>query len=140
MVWPLLRTSSWASSSPWSSTSAANRRSSRARSPGATARQDSKAVAARAIAASVSAREVAGTSATTCSVTGEITDVMDMTSQPLEAADQFPVGDRGVERGQFDAGVVGVVRDDLVAEGGPGGSAVFPQVQCVAQGRRDVGR
>ena len=48
----------------------ANRRSSRARSPGATARHASNAAAARAIAASVSSADVAGTVATTSSVTG----------------------------------------------------------------------
>ena len=39
-----------------------------------------------------------------------------MTSHPLEAADTFPVGNRGIEGGQLDPGVVGVVVDDGVAE------------------------
>ncbi len=57
----------------WSSTTAANPRSSRARSPGDTARQRSNAARERAMAASVSSAEVAGTVATTSSVTGLIT-------------------------------------------------------------------
>src|ERR1700730_186922 len=73
MVWPELRTSSSARWSRSAVTASANRRSSRARALGATARQDSVAACARAMAASVSASEVSGTVATTCSVAGLIT-------------------------------------------------------------------
>ena len=50
-VWPALRTSSSASSSTWASTTAANRRSTAARSPGATARHVANASCAASIAA-----------------------------------------------------------------------------------------
>ena len=73
MVWPELATSSRASSSMWSSTTVAKERSSRARSPGATARQPAKASCARSMAASVSSRLEDGTSAIACSVTGLMT-------------------------------------------------------------------
>ena len=76
IVWPALRTSSWASSSLWSSTTAAKARSSRARSPGATALHAAKASCARSIAASVSADVADGTSPMTSSVTGEIRVVL----------------------------------------------------------------
>ena len=36
--------------------------------------------------------------------------------EPLKATHPFPVGHRGIERGQFDAGIVQVVLDDVVAE------------------------
>jgi hypothetical protein len=54
-------------------TSAANARSSAARSPGAVARQETCAAAARSMAASVSPAEVDGTVRTGCSVAGLIT-------------------------------------------------------------------
>ena len=38
-------------------------------------------------------------------------------SQPLEAPEPLPVGDRGLERRELDVGRVDVVRDDLLAEG-----------------------
>src|SRR5207248_6046033 len=113
-----------------------NRLSRRARSPGATERQVSNAFAAWSITTSVSAAEVGGISVTTSSLAG----LRIFTSlQPLEAAPQLPVGDRRVERGQLDAGVVGVVVDDVIAERLPRQSAVLPQRGGVAQGRRYPG-
>src|SRR4051794_39158253 len=73
MVWPAFVTSSWARFSRSASTAAANRRSSRARSAGATARPAGPAAWARAMAASVSSRDVRATDWTTASVAGLMT-------------------------------------------------------------------
>ncbi len=72
---PALRISSAASSSRCASTTAANDRSSRARSPGATKRQDLNAACAASIAASVSATDARGTSSTDAPVAGLMTAV-----------------------------------------------------------------
>src|SRR2546421_4542752 len=119
------------------STRAANARRSRARSPGAPARQAGKARAAASIASSVPAGSVGSTCATNSSVAGFTTS---MVLEPLEAAEQLPVGDRRVEGGQLHPGVVGVVLDDLVAERFAGERAALPQGGRLAQGRRYPGR
>src|SRR4249920_544866 len=67
---PTLRDSIRASSSPCSSTSVASRRSSRARSAGATARQAGNAAFARATAASASSTPACSSSASGSSVAG----------------------------------------------------------------------
>ncbi len=70
MVWPEFSTSSRASSSTCASTTAANDRNSRARSPGAMARHAVNAASARSIAVSVSWTEVDGTSRSAAPVEG----------------------------------------------------------------------
>lgn len=113
----------------WASTTSENRRSSRPRSAGLTARHAGKAASARAIAASVSSTDSDGTVATTCSVDGLMTScvidtvvlslVFTWCSQPFESADEFPVGDGPVERVDLHLGRVGVVLDNLVPERRP---------------------
>src|SRR3954470_4459940 len=113
MVWPALATSRWASSSTAPSTAVANRRSRRARSPGATSRHVTNALRARLIAMSVSAASSCGTVITDRSVAGLMTsyDVVTVTSllHALEGTDALPVGDRRIERGDLYPGSVGVV-------------------------------
>src|SRR6266496_4283797 len=70
MGFPTLRVSIRASSSPFSSTSVASRRSRRARSEGVTARHAGNAVLARATAASASSRPACSSSAIGSSVAG----------------------------------------------------------------------
>src|SRR3954451_14892247 len=118
------------------STAAANRRSSLARSAGATARHAWKAPRARAIAASVSSALVRATVSTTPSVAGFTTSyVMVIGSHPFEAAEPLPVGDGGVEGGQLDPGHVGAVLHDLVAEDIACEGALLPQLERVAKRR-----
>src|SRR3954451_12978375 len=122
MVWPALATSRWASSSMAPSTAVANRRSRRARSPGATSRHVSNALRARLIAMSVSVASSCGTVVTDCSVAGLMTsyDVVTVASllHALERTDALPVGDRSVEGGDLDPGSVGVVVDHGVTQRG----------------------
>src|SRR5688572_6144992 len=127
-----------ASSSMWASTTDANRRSSLARSPGATLRQPSNACRAWETAAS---GFPGSTVAISSSVAGSITLTVSPKqpprstaapersqprspeetppSQPLEPPDQLPVGHGGVEGFELHAGGVAVVLDDLLPEGVP---------------------
>ncbi len=95
-VWPALRTSSSASSSTWASTTAANRRSTVARSPGDMARQAGNAACAASIAASVSSTEARWTSVTGAAVAGLMTvytssvELVETIETTLEAAAQAP--------------------------------------------------
>src|SRR3954452_18032734 len=57
-------------------------------------------------------------------------------SQPLEAAEALPVGDRRLERFELDVGVVEVVRDALVAERVAGDVARAEELGRLAQGGR----
>src|SRR6185369_15722539 len=112
-----------------SSTSVAQRRSSRARSPGATRRHVSNAPLERSIAASVSSSDVAGTvwnTAPVAGLTSSVISVMAANSETLtvpsetfKATEQLPIRHRGVERRQLDTGHVGVVRNHVVTERGP---------------------
>src|SRR3954464_10576705 len=138
MVWPALATSRRGGSSLAPSTAAANRRSSRARSPGATSRQVSNALRARLIAMSVSVASSCGTVVTDCSVAGLMTsyDVVTVASllHALERTDALPVGDRSVEGGDLDPGTVGVVIDDGIAQ------RAARELALVEQARRFVQR
>src|SRR6185436_3709719 len=138
MVWPELATSNCASSSTCASTSSANRRSSRPRSPGATARQDGKAAAARSIAASVCSSDISSTVVTISSVAGLTTSWTAVTgalSQSLETPHSLPVGHRAVEGSELDAGGVRVVVDDIVAERLAARRTGLEELAGVAQGR-----
>src|SRR4051794_17444223 len=141
MVWPALATSRRASSSCAPSTTAANRRSSRARSPGATSRQVSNALRARLIAMSASVASSCGTVVTGCSVAGLMTsyDVVIVASplHALERTDALPVGDRSVEGGDLDPGSVAVVVDDGVAQRAARELALLEQPRSLVQRRRD---
>src|SRR3954453_4462681 len=136
---PALRASSTDSSS-WRSASASARRcSSRARSGGATARHAGNAAFARATAASASSAPARGISARTSSVAGSRTPSMPEVAvglEPLEATEALPVGDGRVEGRELDAGVVEVVRDDLLAERLARDGAGAEQLGGVAEGRR----
>src|SRR4051794_41801211 len=59
-------------------------------------------------------------------------------SQPLEAAEALPVGDRRLERLELDVGVVEVVPDDLVAEGVADDVARAEELGRLAQRRWDA--
>src|SRR3954470_18793297 len=140
MVWPALATSSCASSSLAPSTAAANRRSSFARSPGATSRHVSNALRARLIAMSVSAASSCGTVVTGCSVAGLMTsyDVVTVASllHAFERTDALPVGDRSVESGDLHPGSVGVVIHDGITQCTARELALLEQARCLVQRRR----
>src|SRR3954471_2488606 len=144
MVWPALATSRRASSSLAPSTAAANRRSSRARSPGATSRHVSNALRARLIAMSVSVAPSCGTVVTACSVAGLMTsyDVVTGASllHALERTDALPVGDRAVEGGDLHPGRIAVVVDDCVSQCAARQLALLEQSRRLVQGRRHAWR
>jgi hypothetical protein len=104
---PTLRASSRASSSCRASSASAIHSSTRARSPGATARQDGNAAFARATASSAAAASASGSSASTSSVAGSTTvttsSVLVAISPPVErlTAVLYQRGARSVKEGNL---------------------------------------
>ena len=134
-------TSSWASSSTCASTTAAKARSSRARSPGrdgAPGRERLLGALDRGVG--LGARRRRDLASMACLGDRVMIRVVTEASHPLEAAAQLPVGHGGVEGGELDVGHVGVVVDDLVAEGGAGERRRREGVACRAQRRAAPGR
>src|SRR3954452_12583301 len=133
---PTLRVSSSASSSRCSSTVSASRRSSRTRSPGATADHAGNAARARATAASASSTPARSSVAIVRSVAGLTTVRVPLPT--LEQSLALVAGDDAVEELLLGARVVEVVVDDVVAERRPRDLALLERGDRLAQRRREA--